>query len=375
MPPVHLLIKPASGGCGLACRYCFYRDEMNQRVQGNRGIMSPETQRAVLENALGDARGECSISYQGGEPTLAGLDYFRRAAELERELAPGVPIAHAIQTNGLLLDREWAEFFVREGYLVGLSLDGTRELHDAFRRDRQDRGTFDRVLDAVRLLSEAGAQYNILTVVTGPAARRAERIYRFYQRQGFRYLQFIPCLDPLEGAADPRCHLTPEDYGVFLSRLFDLWYRDLEQGNAPSIRLFDDFLQLLLGLPPGTCGAAGVCSLQMVVEADGSVYPCDFYALDETRLGSLTEQSLAELAGSPAAAAFLSGGGGPSPDCRSCPWLPLCRGGCRRYRDGTGRYRFCESYRRFFPKALPRLRLLVERLRRGESPAVGGKRP
>lgn len=363
MPPVHLLLKPASGGCGMACRYCFYREEVDLRKSGNRGVMSPEIQEKVLTNGLRGAQGECSISYQGGEPLLAGLEYFQRAARLERKLLPpGAVLRHAIQTNGQGLTEQWARFFAREGYLVGLSLDGTEEIHDAFRQTRQGRGTFAKTLEAARLLEEAGVETNILTVVTGVTARRAERVYRFFQRQGLCHLQFIPCLDPLDGEADPDCHLTPEAYGTFLCRLFDLWYRDLAVGTAPSIRLFDDFLQLLLGGGASTCGATGQCMLQMVVEADGSVYPCDFYALDELCLGSLAEQGLPQLRESPQARAFLAGSGTPL-SCAGCPWLRLCRGGCRRYRDETGRFRFCVSYQQFFRRTMPRFLHLAEEIK------------
>lgn len=362
MPPVHLLIKPASGGCNAHCRYCFYRDEMDHRRVGSFGVMTAETQRQVLENALKNGEGTCTISYQGGEPTLAGLDFFRRGAALERALKPeGVTLRHAIQTSGLSMTREWAEFFAGEGYLVGLSLDGPRELHEAQRGE----GTFDRVLEAAALLDRAGAEYNILTVVTEASAHRAERLYRFFRKQGFRYLQFIPCLDPFDGAGEAP---TAESYGAFLCRLFDLWYRDVMAGNGVSIRLFDDFVRMMAGLPPTTCGSLGVCTLQTVVEADGSVYPCDFYALDEYRLGSLREQTPEELRRAPAADRFLREGARPSPLCGRCALLPLCRGGCRRYRDSHGHFRYCRSYQAFFAKTLPRFQQLL-RLAEGQREA------
>ena len=363
MPPLHVLVKPASGGCGLSCSYCFYADEMSLRAAGNRGMMTPQVQETMIRRVMEEAEGECSFSYQGGEPTLAGLAFFQRAAELERRYAPpGLKIHHAIQTNGVGLDQRWLRFFAQEGYLVGVSLDGTRELHDQFRKDRQGAGTFDRVMETLEQMRREKVEFNILTVVTGETARRAERIYRFFRRQGFRYLQFIPCLDPLEAGERQVYHLTPERYGTFLCRLFDLWYRDVLSGDFPSIRLFDNFLELMLGLPPSTCGVSGYCSLQMVVESDGSVYPCDFYALDETRLGSLLDQPFSKLMQTAAAQRFLIKGNGPAPVCQSCPYLTLCRGGCRRYRDESGRSRFCAAYRQFFQSALPRLELIADRI-------------
>lgn len=366
MRAVHMLIKPASGLCNISCRYCFYHDLVEKREQGSCGLMDEATLEAVLAKALAAAGQECTIAFQGGEPTLAGLDFFRKAVELQRRLnVNGVRIHNAIQTNGLLLTPEWADFLRENRFLVGLSLDGVKDTHDRFRLDAGGGGTFNRALQAAQLLESRGVDFNILTVVNRATAPRVERIYSFYKRSGWRYLQFIPCLDPFgEEPGSREYSLTAEDYGGFLCGLFDLWYRDAVAGRAPSIRQFENYVEMLLGYPPEACGMAGSCGMQHVVEADGSVYPCDFYVLEGFCLGSLRQDSLEDINRRRQALGFIQQSRQAAPQCRACQHFPLCRGGCRRYRpvleDGSlGRSVLCQGYRRFFSHAGPRLRELA----------------
>ena len=253
MRHVHLLIKPASGLCNLNCRYCFYHDIVEKREQASYGLMTEDTLAAVLEKALAAASHSCTIAFQGGEPTLAGLDFFRKAVELQRRLNVNrVQVYNSIQTNGLLLDSQWAAFFRENHFLVGLSLDGMKDTHDLYRLDAQGQGTFNRAARVLQLLESHGVAYNILTVVNRATAQHVEKIYRFYQRNRWGYLQFIPCLDPLgEEPGSQEYSLTPEAYGDFLCRLFDLWYRDAKVGRAPSIRQFENYVEMLLGLSAG----------------------------------------------------------------------------------------------------------------------------
>ena len=366
MESLHIMLKPASGQCNLRCSYCFYHDLVGKREQGSYGLMGEDTLEAVVQKALGEATRRCTIAFQGGEPTLAGLGFFRRTVDLQRRYnVRRIPIENSIQTNGLLLDEEWAAFLGENHFLVGISLDGTRETHDCNRRDPLGEGTFHRVMGAIRLLEKHGVDFNVLTVVNRQTAAHAERIYRFYQRSRLGYLQFIPCLDPIgEEAGGHPYSLGPADYGRFLCRLFDLWYQDALAGVAPSIRQFENYVEMLLGYPPEACGMAGACGVQYVVEADGSVYPCDFYVLDGFRLGNLREDSFAQVDRRREELGFLPQSRAVAAPCRGCPWFPLCRGGCRRYRpllpDGSlGVSAFCESYRAFFAHALPRLQELA----------------
>lgn len=367
MPSLSLLIKPASGGCNLRCKYCFYHDEQLNRETFSYGLMSEETLEILIKKALDYATVYCSFGFQGGEPTLRGLDFFRKAVELQKKYnVHHAQIHNAIQTNGLLIDDAWAGFLRENHFLVGLSLDGTKDVHDGNRLDPAGKGTFNRVLQAAQKLTAHQVEFNLLTVVTGCTADAAAKIYNFYRRSGLPYQQYIPCLDPLMGerGASPYS-LTPEKYAKFLKTLFDLWYRDVTQGRFIYIRYFENLLAMLLGQRPESCGLSGACMLQNVIEADGSVYPCDFYCLDEWRMGCVQEDSFPELAERPAAREFLARGATGREQCAGCEYFPICRGGCRRDREplGHGGNYFCAAYKEFFPYALPRLRELARGLR------------
>ena len=225
MPPLNFLIKPASGSCNIRCRYCFYHDIGENRDVASYGVMSYETLETLTRKALEAAEGSCAFGFQGGEPTLAGLGFFRKAVEFQKKYArPGLRVSNAIQTNGMAIDREWAEFLAENHFLVGLSMDGTKEIHDANRVGVKGEGTFSRVLRTAQLLTAKKVDFNILTVVTRQSAPHIGKIYSFFRRSGLRWLQFIPCLDPLgeERGSNPYS-LTPEVYAKFLKDLFDLW--------------------------------------------------------------------------------------------------------------------------------------------------------
>ena len=255
MPPIQLLIKPASGSCNLRCRYCFYEDEMSLRSTANYGIMSRETLEAVVEKSLAYADRSCGFTFQGGEPTLAGLDFFRELMRLEeKHNRKGVQISNAIQTNGFGLDEAWAAFFAESHFLVGVSLDGNKYTHDACRVGPDGGGTFEVVMKTIALFERFSVEYNILTVVNRATAERADKIYAFYAKNHFQYQQYIACLDPMGEPAGGRDYsLTPERYGDFLIRLFDLWYLDLQKGRQPYIRQFENCVALLLGYEPESC--------------------------------------------------------------------------------------------------------------------------
>lgn len=369
MPPLSILIKPASSSCNLRCSYCFYADEASLRTVPNYGMMSPQVSHALIEKAMEAAEGSVSFLFQGGEPTLAGLEFYRDfTARVGQALPRGLAVHYAIQTNGTLLDEDWCRFFKENRFLVGLSLDGSRECHDRFRRDAAGKGTYDRVLRAARLLERAGAEYNVLTVVTGPLAKHIQSVFGALCREGFRFQQYIPCLDPLEEHRGGRSYsLSPAQYEAFLKKLFDLWFRELEQGRYWSVRYFDNLVWMLDGRPPEQCSMRGCCGLQYLVEADGGVYPCDFYGLDEYRLGNILQNSWAQLDRAREELGFIAASERIPEECQSCRWYPLCRNGCRRDRlaeaGGLGRNYYCRAYAGFFDYALPRLRRARDLLR------------
>ncbi len=372
MPPITVLIKPASGNCNMRCTYCFYYDEQANRETASYGLMSRETAHLLIDRAMGEAEGSVLFAFQGGEPTLMGLDFYRDFTDYaaSRPERKRLNVSYALQTNGYALNEEWAAFFAKHRFLVGVSLDGTKDLHDRYRLDAAGKGTYNRVRENLRLLEKHKVDFNILTVVTGATARRAGRIYRFFQGEGYDYQQYIECLDPLGEAPGGRpWSLTPEKYGEFLKNLFDVWYRDRMAGKKAYNRYFENLLLILDGQMPESCNMMGVCGRQWVVEADGGVYPCDFYVLDEWKLGSVRENSFAEMEEKRKELGFIEASRVVPEKCRSCQWYPLCRNGCRRNRtedgaEGPINY-FCEAYKGFFEYAYPRLRELYLKLRRG----------
>jgi uncharacterized protein len=225
-------------------------------------------------------------------------------------------------------------------------------------------------MQSVRLLKKHNVEFNILCVVTGQNARSVEKLYRFYRKQNFRWLQFIPCIDPFDRADGEPCYtLTADGYGDFLVRLFDLWFDDLRHGEYISIRHLDNWLSILLGERPEACNMAGCCSVQFVVEGDGGVYPCDFYVLDEWRLGNIGETGLADMQNSETAKRFVRQSLAVPKECKTCQWFGLCRNGCRRDRDilpngVIGQNIYCAAYRKFFTERFRQLTQSIECIQR-----------
>lgn len=369
MGDVTFLVKPASGLCDMRCRYCFYEDVSASRAQKSLGLMDGETADALIRAGLSHAGpgGHVHFLFQGGEPTLAGLDFFRSFVRTAREQCPaGAEVSFAIQTNGQSLDRDWTRFFQKNGFLTGLSLDGTKTLHDRYRRDANGNGTWDRTVRVLALLTEAGAETNLLCVVTGNAAKAPRQAWQSLRKLGDYPLQFIPCLDPLEGPRGGMAwSLTPAAYGGFLKGIFDCWFEELSRGTYVSVRFFDDLLRLMAGMAPGSCAASGRCGGYLAVEADGSLYPCDFYVLDQWRIGNIRSMTVAQALASPGMKRFLAEGARRPAACGGCPYEPLCRGGCRRdFTEGPAgpENYFCPAMKDFFPYVLPRLQAAARML-------------
>lgn len=360
MPPLSLLIKPVSGLCNMRCRYCFYTDVAQNRCVEHYGIMTDEVLTQLVKTALADAQGSCTFVFQGGEPTLAGLGFYRRLIELQQEHnVHGVQIFNSVQTNGYTIDEEWAKFFAEHHFLVGLSLDGPKDVHNYMRQNSAGEGTFDRVMEAVKLFNRYKVEYNILTVVNKRVAENAKAVYSFFRSRGFRYLQFIECIDPFDSL--PRDYsLTAKDLEQFLKTTFDEYYKDFQKGQYISVRGFDNYISMLMTGRAESCGMNGVCSAYHLIEANGDVYPCDFYVLDRYRMGNIMTHTLGELSASPIAREFVRESYPIREECRRCKWYPLCHGGCRRNREPfvngkPGLNRFCEAYKGFFEYAYPRM--------------------
>lgn len=355
MPPISVLMKPASGLCNMKCEYCFYCDEMQKRSTESFGFMSEDTLKNIIRKTLLRAERAISYAYQGGEPTLRGIDFFKKAIEYQKQYNKhGIRMDNALQTNGYLIDEEWCLFLKENHFLVGLSVDGTAKYHDALRRTKTGENTFAQVCHAAELFDKYQVEYNILTVVTPQIAQNIEEIYREYQSRGWNYQQYIACLDPLgKPHGIMRYSLKPEEYGIFLSRLFALWYQDYKKNREPYIRQFDNYIGILKGYPPEACDQRGICGMQNVVEADGSVYPCDFYMLDEYCLGNFNTDRLEHIDAKREEMGFVERSCLLDTKCKVCRYYSLCRGGCQRNREydsETGLYKnyFCKAYTIFF---------------------------
>ena len=367
MKHLSVMIKPASSLCNLRCKYCFYADVAALREVPSYGVMQPETLDAVLRSLRDGLAGgdRLLLSFQGGEPTLAGLGFFRRVTELAAQWTADIRVEYALQTNGILLDPQWCAFLKEHRFLVGISYDILHDLHDAARVDAGGRGTADRVEQAIRLLRQYGVEHNVLCTLTGAIARHPQRVWKRIAQLDLRYIQFTPCLGELERPQESPYMLTPERFAAFYDAIFRLWLADYQKGVYRSIRFLDDLISYLAFGLAASCGIGGKCQMQVIVEADGSVYPCDFYCMDAYRLGDLTRQSLKELLASPGMRAFQAAAP-PLPGlCAGCPYLSFCGGGCRRMRQATccaDGGRAC-GYAAFLQKNLPQLNRLAASVR------------
>ena len=328
MKTLNVMIKPASSLCNMRCLYCFYADEAARRDVPSFGMMTEDTADALIGRVMavlgeGDA---VQYIFQGGEPTLRGLDFFHRFAE-RATAREGVRVSFSLQTNGLLLDDGWCDFLLKYRVLVGVSLDLLPECHDDARRDASGEGTYARVVAAVSLLKRRGVPFNILCTLTDAVAARPKQVWQRLVRLDVAYVQFTPCLGA-EGCASYGA-LTPALFADFYIRLFEFWYDDYKKGRVRSVKLFDDVVNLLILGRPTACGMDGVCRPQLVIEADGSAYPCDFYCTDAYRLGNVSD-GIDTLVSSDAWRAFAARKRERPMLCEGCRYARFCGGGCPR---------------------------------------------
>jgi uncharacterized protein len=408
-----VMAKPGGPRCDLRCGYCYYVGNETAllgpavgRVAGAPGAAGPTAgagsavacapdgrrpkppgrmSEELLELYIGQrfeaARGpEAGASrasavhfeWHGGEPTLLGLDYYKRIARIERRLAPlGIAVTNGLQTNGLALNGAWAEFLSEEGWSVGLSLDGPAEVHDRCRRTAEGGPTHARVMRSYEALAARGVMTNLLCVLARSGAGQPDEVYGFFRGIGARYLQFLPLVTPSRGAAPHPEAASPEAVGAFLCRAFDLWIAS--DVGAVVVQNFDEALRPIYGSPHALCVHRERCGDVLVLERDGSVYACDHFVDEAHRLGSIRERSLADLASDPSAVAFGEAKRSTLPaPCRACEHLASCNGGCPKDRiapspDGVGRINYlCPAYLSFFAHARPELERLAAHMRAGQ---------
>jgi uncharacterized protein len=332
------MIKPVSKACQLDCDYCFYHRPLKEAKSELDKQMSIELLEAVIKKGIKAADRELTITFQGGEPTLAGLDFYKEAVKLIDKYNDDLRINKHLQTNGVSIDQDWAKFLADNNFLVGLSLDGPKEIHNSYRSN------YEEVKSCLNLFKRCEVDYNILTVVTSQVASQPAEVYNFFRRQGVKHLQFIPCI-PTEDKFD--YSLTSKLYLSFLKTIFACWAKDIRQENLISIKYFDSLVKILLGYPPQPCKLRERCSFQFVIEAEGSVYPCDFYLTDQFKLGNIGEKDFIQLSRSKKLREFIAHSRVDNKECNDCKYYYLCRGGCKKYRSSNLNY-FCNAYKEFF---------------------------
>lgn len=350
MKQFSIMLKPTSSLCNLRCRYCFYTDLAQQREVASYGMMSPEMRDTMLRRLQPqlESGDRVQFCFQGGEPTLVGLDWFQGFTHQTRQWEPTIAVEYALQTNATQLDGDWCRFLAEQHFLVGISLDLLPQCHDEARPDVGGQGSFARCVKALELLEQAGVEYNVLCTLTRQVAKHPQQVWRALKQHHISYVQFTPCLDALGHPGKNSYALTPQRFAQFYNQLFPLWLADWERGEFCSVKLFDDVLNLIAYGIPTACGIHGRCQPQLVVEADGSVYPCDFYCLEQYRVGSILDDALEDLL----EAARFSPAQQPQPLpplCGGCPYLSFCNGGCKRMRREiacAGEGNFC-GYREF----------------------------
>jgi len=387
------MAKPAGPACNLHCEYCFYREKGRFFPEDKIWRMSDDVLEAFTREYIESQPGpSVTFEWQGGEPALAGLDFFRRALDYQKKFNTGKRITNSFQTNGTILDEEWCAFLSRNNFLVGLSLDGPEAVHDACRVDQGGGPTFGRVLRSLRMMQEHGVEVNILAAVNSESSKHPLEVYRFFRQQGVRFIQFLPIV---EREADPEAEklgiplavppspsreekstnvtpwsVEPEQYGDFLVRIFDEWVRN-DVGKV-FVMNFEWTLGAWAGVGPGVCYLSLRCGQNLILEHNGDVFSCDHFMYPAYRIGNILESGLGDMILSEKQIAFgaLKETALPA-HCRRCDFLFACRGGCPKHRfagspDGDpGLNYLCPGFKKFYRYVDPFMKYMTGLIQRG----------
>jgi len=345
-----ILIKPAGPDCNLNCDYCFYLCK-DRLFKDSKKRMSLQTLEEMTRQALQqNSSNSVNFGWQGGEPSLMGLDFFQEAVKYQKKYGKGKSIGNGFQTNGILLDKNWSRFFRENQFLIGLSLDGPEEIHDAYRKFKNGNGSWKIITENLKTLLDDDVAVNAISVVNHISVKYPETIYHFHKEQGLNYMQFIPCLekDPSTGEIASFCP-NAEELGLFWEKLFDCWVKDFDiTGPQTSIRFFDSVFYHYAGYPPPECTLLNTCGIYVVIEHNGNVYSCDFYVEPQWKLGNIHHGDLIHFLNSKKQNQFGQKKSSLPDECMKCRWLHLCRGGCPKDRDNNKLSYFCSAYKHFF---------------------------
>ncbi len=363
-PLESVLVKPAGPDCNMACKYCFYLEKSRLFPETRVHRMSEKTLKLMVKQIMRQGTDNISFGWQGGEPTLMGRRFFELAFNYQHIFGrPGQRVGNGFQTNGILIDKDWAMMFKEYNFLVGLSLDGPKEIHDRYRVLKSGRPSWEMVVRARDIMLERGVAVNALSVVSDYSVKFPREIYEFHKKNGLTYMQFIPLLekDPTSPDGIASFSVKPKDYGRFLCDIFDLWISDFKGGMpTTSVRWFDSLLFTYLGLEAPECTLQKECGRYVVIEHNGDVYSCDFFVENRWKLGNIGEGKIIDMLNSPLQDRFGKIKATLPEKCLKCPWIIHCYGDCPKHRINTpGRgisidrpiSYFCESYRMFFAHA------------------------
>ncbi len=384
MQPFTLLIKPSGSDCNIDCKYCFYKDRASEFGRGKQR-MSDEVLDKFVKDYMQLGFPVVGFAWQGGEPTLMGVDFFRRAVELQKKYGSnGQEVSNTLQTNGVLLDDDWCRFLYDNKFLLGISIDGPKEFHDQYRIDHSGSGTFDRVMKGIENCKRYKVEFSALVLLNDKNVEHPEVLFNFLIENELTYLQFIPCVetDPSTGKiAD--FSITPKQYGDFLCRLFDLWY---EYGPEKiNIREFDSLITYFVLGKHTICAYSKQCAGFVVIEHSGDAFCCEFFVEPKWRLGNILETPLEKLAASSIKRAFAREKQNLCNRCLLCSHLDICRGGCMKDRVRTPCHSerseesplgfdknsfgqenyFCEGYKQFFDYTIPRFMQIAAAIEEG----------
>ena len=390
---IHVVAKPIGPLCNLNCEYCFYLEKQALFAQDEKYRMPDDVLRAFIANYItSQPTPIVEFVWQGGEPTLLGIDFFKRVMELQKQFAGAKTITNALQTNGTLLTDEWCAFLKKHNFMVGISLDGPKEIHDRYRRDRKGAGSFDQVMHGLKLLQKYKVEYNVLACVARETARNPLDVYHFFKGQGVEFIQFSPVVERLADSSSRQTSLRlagpaslqkaeeqvevtpwsviPEEYGDFLIAIYDEWVRH-DVGNV-FVMNFEWALNAWIGNPSPVCVHAKQCGRSVVIEHNGDVFACDHCVYPQYRLGNIKHGRLSDMV-----ERSIQSGFGVTKEtslprwCMECDVLPACQGGCPKHRfmttyyDEPGLHYLCEGYKKFFFHIRKYLRTMATLLENG----------
>ena len=358
-----LLIKPASADCNLHCPYCFYLDRSALYPETKRHRMSEEVLTQMISSYMKTAQKQYAFGWQGGEPTIMGVDFFRRVTDLQQKYGKnGALVANGLQTNATLIDGEFAKHLAKYKFLVGVSLDGPENIHNRYRITADGRGSYINVLRGIEHLKQNNVEFNILTLVTSANVKKGRDVYRFLCDMGFFYHQYIPCVE-FDGKGSPMpFSVSGEEWGDFLCEIFDEWIK--RDTRKVSMRLFDSILALMVDGVRNACNMGDNCCQYFVVEHNGDIYPCDFFVDSDKKLGNIMNDSWKELQVSPKYMEFGRKKSLWNKECEKCEYLKYCMGDCPKHRFYKGDNPdnlswLCKGWKQFFSHSLPEFKKLA----------------